>query len=83
MRKANVKMEPKIEEVFCKVDRSDFLKNKNTNFVVLDDAIYIGYGATLSVPEAHVNALTEAYEKFKDTNKPLKILDIGSGSGIM
>jgi hypothetical protein len=69
----------KIQEVFCKVDRNNFLRKK-INYGM--DAIYIGHGSTLSGPIGHILALEKCYEKF-DINKKLKILDIGSGSGIM
>lgn len=80
MRKEKKIKDPKIQEIFCKVDRNNFLRKKQ-NYGM--EAIYIGHGATLSMADGHMNALEQAYEKFKDTKKPLKILDIGSGSGIM
>ena len=69
-----------VEETFCKVDRNDFLRKKQ-NYGI--EAIYIGHGATLSMADGHMHSLEMAYEKFKNTKKALKILDIGSGSGIM
>lgn len=69
----------KIQEIFCKVNRNNFLR-KNKNYGM--DAIYIGYGSTLSGPNGHILGLEKCYEKFKG-DKAIKILDIGSGSGIM
>ena len=70
----------KIEQTFCQVDRNDFLRKKQ-NYGI--EAIYIGHGATLSMADGHMFSLEKSYEKFRDTKKALKILDIGSGSGIM
>jgi len=69
-----------VQKTFCKVDRNNFLRTKQ-NYGI--DALYIGHGATLSRADAHVFGLEKAYQKFKQTKKTLKILDIGSGSGIM
>lgn len=69
-----------VEEIVCNIDRGDFLRNKTEPFGL--EAVYIGYGATLSKPNAHVFAMEKALEKFKRQEK-LKILDIGSGSGIL
>ena len=69
-----------VEEIFCSIDRGDFLRNKTEPFGL--EAVYIGYGATLSKPNAHVYAMEKALEKFKREEK-IKILDIGSGSGIL
>ena len=72
----------KVQSVLCKVDRNNFLlKKQKTKFDI--ESLYIGHGATLSRPDAQVFGLEKAFQKFKSTKKALKILDIGSGSGIM
>ncbi len=70
-----------VENVFCSIDRAEFLRNK-TEHTGQNEAIYIGFGATLSKPNAHVFAMEKALQKFK-RNEKIKILDIGSGSGIL
>ncbi len=69
-----------VEKIVCSIDRGDFLRNKAEPFGL--EAVYIGYGATLSKPNAHVFGMEKAFEKFKRGEK-IKILDIGSGSGIL
>ena len=67
-----------VQKTFCSVDRNDFLRKNEVYGMV---PIYIGHGATLSRADAHVFGLEKAFEKFK--GKAIKVLDIGSGSGIM
>jgi protein-L-isoaspartate O-methyltransferase len=69
-----------VEDIVCSIDRGDFLRNKTEPFAL--EAVYIGYGATLSGPNVHVFAMEKALEKFSKEEK-IKILDIGSGSGIL
>lgn len=80
MRKEKSISFPQVEKTFCKVDRNNFLLKK-TKYDF--EPIYIGHGATLSRPDAHMFGLVKAFQKFRDTKKSLRILDIGSGSGIM
>lgn len=60
------------------VDRGDFVLDKSTAY--RDRPQSIEYGATISAPHMHAYAL----EWLKDYIKPGgKILDVGSGSGIL
>ncbi len=67
-----------VEKLMCTIDRADFSKETPYDW----EPDYIGYGATLSAPRVHAFAIEKLYEKFKG-KKNLKILDIGSGSGIL
>ena len=81
MQKANTIRFPQVMKTFCEVDRNNFLlKKEKYDF----QPIYIGHGATLSRPDAHVFGLEKAYSRHqKRLNAPMKFLDIGSGSGVM
>ena len=81
MQKQKTIHHKKVMETFCEVDRDNFLLKK-TKYDF--EPIYIGHGATLSRPDAHVFGLENAYSRHaKRINKPMKFLDIGSGSGVM
>lgn len=69
-----------VEDVVCSIDRGIFMRNTTEPCGL--ESVYIGYGATLSKPNAHVFAMEKALEKFKSEDK-IKILDVGSGSGIL
>jgi len=81
LKKTNILESDDVEEVLCSIDRGDFLRKKTKSYFL--EAIPIGYGATLSKPNVHVYAMEKALEKFPDREAELKILDIGSGSGIL
>merc|ERR1712141_466243 len=60
------------------VDRGDFVQE--IQYAYENDSQLIGYGASISSPNAHAYAL----EMFKDHLKDgAKVLDIGSGSGYL
>lgn len=69
-----------VARVMCSLDRSLFTDDKKMAYDW--DPVYIGYGATISSPRVHANALEKALEKF-DRNQKIKILDLGSGSGYL
>jgi protein-L-isoaspartate O-methyltransferase len=69
-----------VARVMCELDRSLFTDSKEMAYDW--DPTYIGYGATISGPRVHANALEKALEKF-DRNQRIKILDLGSGSGYL
>jgi len=70
-----------VMKTFCSVDRNNFLlKKEKYGF----QPIYIGHGATLSRPDAHVFGLENAMAMAKGKRfRKMKFLDIGSGSGVM
>lgn len=80
LKKTNQLKSSEIEEIVSSIDRGDFLRSKNE--IPSLEPIYIGYGATLSKPIVHIFAMEKALEKFPRDSK-IKILDIGSGSGIL
>jgi len=60
------------------IDRGDFCPNENNAYV--DCPQPIGYGATISAPHMHAEAL----ERLQDHLQPgMSALDIGSGSGYL
>jgi len=81
LKKTDILISKEVENVMCSIDRGDFLRKKNEPYGT--GAIYIGYGATLSGPNVHVYAMEKALAKFPNRNAKLRILDIGSGSGIL
>jgi len=66
-----------VVEAMLTIDRGDFSDSKN---VYLDSPQPIGYGATISAPHMHAEAL----ERLQDHLKPgMTALDVGSGSGYL
>ena len=63
-------------EVIEKVDRKDFIPEKNSNEVYEDRPLSIGYGQTISQPYTVAFMLQELELKRGD-----KVLEIGTGSG--
>ncbi|MBI2624903.1 MAG: class I SAM-dependent methyltransferase [Candidatus Nealsonbacteria bacterium] len=67
---------PRIIKVFQEIKRADFMSSETKNLAELNEAIPIGYGATISQP------LTVAFMlELLQPEQGNKILDIGSGSG--
>lgn len=80
LRKEKYLVSDAVEKVFCQVDRGDFAPKKDAYEI---DPAYIGAGATISRPRAHIRALEAVFQKFPDTKAKIKILDVGSGSGYL
>jgi len=65
-----------VAEAMLKIDRGDFCPNDP----YVDSPQPIGYGATISAPHMHAEAL----ERLKDHLQPgMCVLDVGSGSGYL
>jgi protein-L-isoaspartate(D-aspartate) O-methyltransferase len=67
-----------VEEVFCSIDRKDFIDNMQ----YVDTPVFLGYGATISAPHMHAYAM-EMFLEAIGKKKQIKVLDIGSGSGFL
>jgi protein-L-isoaspartate(D-aspartate) O-methyltransferase len=84
---------PAVAKVMKKLDRKNFIPQeaRNKASIVYSDAPQaIGQLATISAPYAHAltlqllyNQLLKLKENHKNTQKAVKILDIGSGSGYL
>jgi len=74
--------DPKVEQVMREVDRGDFIHKKWYNLTDKYDVAErsIEYGAAIWDPELHAYSLGEYKNHFKINGK---VLNIGSGSGIM
>ncbi len=67
---------PRVEEAFQFVDRSDFVLPKYKDVAYQDAALSIGFGATISQPSVVLFMLNRL-----GPEPGQKILDVGSGSG--
>jgi len=66
-----------VADAMLAIDRGDFCGNQNA---YVDSPQPIGYGATISAPHMHAEAL----ERLQDHLKPgMSALDVGSGSGYL
>ncbi|KPI89354.1 putative Protein-L-isoaspartate O-methyltransferase [Leptomonas seymouri] len=75
-----------VAEVMRRVDRAFFVRNPAEAY--LDQPLSIGYGVTISAPHMHaimlelVSASVLQYQRLnRGYRQPLRLLDIGSGSG--
>ncbi|KAJ3223726.1 hypothetical protein HK099_000746 [Clydaea vesicula] len=69
-----------VAQIMEKVDRKNFVDPSNTYGPYEYRAPSIGYGATISAPYIHADALVH----FEQHLKPgMKVLDVGSGSGYL
>ena len=67
---------PTIIKAFKKIDRADFVGQKNQDYAYFDEALPIGHGQTISQPTTVAIMLELLQPKSGD-----KVLDIGFGSG--
>lgn len=68
-----------VEQVMCAVDRKDFTDQDAYSM----EPQLIGFGSTISGPPHQAHALEELAKILTNNKKSKRILDIGSGSGIM
>uniref|UniRef100_A0A7S4UGS1 protein-L-isoaspartate(D-aspartate) O-methyltransferase n=1 Tax=Alexandrium monilatum TaxID=311494 RepID=A0A7S4UGS1_9DINO len=70
---------------FRQVDRGDYVPSaeEREGVAYVDAAVYLGFGAQISAPHVHAHALRLLFASSSEPSKtaPLRILDIGSGSG--
>lgn len=67
-----------VEKAMREVDRGDFVPSDESAY--MDRPQSIGNGATISAPHMHAHALELLKDYFKEGGK---VLDVGSGSGIL
>ncbi|KAL3796698.1 hypothetical protein HJC23_009998 [Cyclotella cryptica] len=73
-------------EALLKVDRKNYVLNKD--YAYEDSPQPIGYGATISAPHMHAHVLEDLLPPLMKAShdnpeKPLRILDVGCGSGYL
>lgn len=73
-----------VRSAFLRMDRRFFCIPGDPNCYE-DHPVGIGYGQTLSAPHMHVEALNALSARLSafDTKRPVAVLDVGSGSGIL
>lgn len=79
---------PEVADVMRRVDRGFFVRNADEAY--LDQPLPIGYGVTISAPHMHAimlelvsGSVLNSQRHDRGYRKPLRLLDIGSGSGYM
>jgi protein-L-isoaspartate(D-aspartate) O-methyltransferase len=80
----NVLQSNLVRRAFVAVDRRFFGLPGDPN-IYEDHPVAIGYGQTLSAPHMHVEALQSLETRLAglDRTRPVAVLDVGSGSGIL
>ena len=86
LRQAGIAQSPAVQSVMCQVDRI-YYSPENSN-PYQDAPQVLGWGQTISAPHMHAHALEEIYPYLKQQhqahpNDPLKVLDVGCGSGYL
>ncbi|WVQ78356.1 protein-L-isoaspartate O-methyltransferase [Cryptococcus sp. DSM 104549] len=75
----------RVAEAMRKVDRKNYVPDKNYSYE--DSPQRIGYGATISAPHMHAHACENLLElipeRVREGEEPVRILDVGSGSGYL
>lgn len=79
---------PEVANVMRRVDRAFFVRDSSEAY--LDQPLRIGYGVTISAPHMHaimlelVSASVLGHQRLdRGHRQPLRLLDVGSGSGYM
>lgn len=67
------------------VDRKNYVSPSRTESSYDDTPLPIGFGQTISAPHMHAHALEELIPALKnaDPKEPVKVLDVGCGSGYL
>lgn len=80
LRAYDILKTPRVREVILDCDRSKYVPSEYKSLAFYDSPLPIGFNATISAP--HMHAMTLEY--LKDYLKPhSRVLDVGSGSGIL
>ncbi|KPA81853.1 putative protein-l-isoaspartate o-methyltransferase [Leptomonas pyrrhocoris] len=79
---------PEVADVMRRVDRAFFVRNRAEAY--LDQPLSIGYGVTISAPHMHAimlelvcDSVLHHQQLDRGHRQPLRLLDVGSGSGYM
>lgn len=73
-----------VKTAFLHADRKNYIDSSQVTMAYSDQPLGIGHNATISAPHMHALALELMVPKLQaDTQKPLKVLDVGSGSGYL
>ncbi|KAI8445521.1 protein-L-isoaspartate O-methyltransferase [Phakopsora pachyrhizi] len=70
----------RVQDAMCKVDRANYVTEDRKPEAYRDGPQPIGYGATISAPHMHANALENLLPFLGPRSR---VLDVGSGSGFM
>lgn len=74
-----------VRDALLLVDRANYVPTDRKPSAYDDAPLSIGFGQTISAPHMHASAMEELLPAIKgaDPNLPIRILDVGSGSGYL
>jgi len=74
-----------VRDAMLSVDRKNYVSPVHLESSYDDTPLSIGFGQTISAPHMHAHALEELYPVIKnaDPESPVKVLDVGCGSGYL